>query len=160
VKLAAAEARPAVEKRAPVAARVPARTRPEPREEPASHQSYESLVKEGDRLIESGKTKRAMGLFEEANRLRPDGVAALTGIAYGWLDRGDARRAAEFFQRAMIKDGHYPPALFGLGEAYREQGRKAEALSAFRLYLSRYPSTRQASAAKRQVEQLSGQRTL
>jgi tetratricopeptide (TPR) repeat protein len=136
--------------------------RPEPVKAEPAHpaapvkRNYESLIREGNKLIEGGKTKRAMALFEEATKLRPDGVAALTGMGYGWLDRGDAKRAASMFQQAMLKDGHYAPALFGLGEAYREMGRKGEALTAFRLYLSRFPSSREASAARRQIEQLGG----
>jgi hypothetical protein len=164
----AAEAPPPRE--APPAANEPSKTRPvhtqvahaaPARPEPpapagASHRSYESLIREGDKLIEAGKTKRAMSLFEEASKLRPDGVAALTGMGYGWLDLGDAKRAASLFQQAMLKDGHYAPALFGLGEAYRELGRKGEAVTAFRLYLNRFPSSREANAARRQIEQLGG----
>src|SRR6185436_19406921 len=123
-------------------------------EAPVRH-TYDGLVKEGYRQMGSGKAPGAMALFEEAAKLRPDGVTAMTGIAYAWLRMGDARRAAENFQRAMIKDGNYGPALFGLGEAYRDQGRKSEALSAFKLYLSRYPGSREAAGARKQVELLS-----
>jgi tetratricopeptide (TPR) repeat protein len=131
--------------------------RPEPARAPVvAHKNYEGLIREGDRLIETGKTKRAMALFEEAAKLRPDGVAALTGMGYGWLDRGDAKRAASLFQQAMLIDGHFGPALFGLGEAYRELGRKGEALTAFRLYLTRFPNSREANAARRQIDQLGG----
>jgi hypothetical protein len=136
----------------------PVPPRPEPAQVAHQGQSYESLIREGDRLIESGKTKRAMSLFEEAYKLRPDGVAALTGLGYGWLDRGDARKAAAMFQQAMVKDGNFAPALFGLGEAYREQGRKNEALTAFRLYVTRHPNSREANAARRQIEQLNSSR--
>jgi tetratricopeptide (TPR) repeat protein len=134
--------------------------RPAPAAEPkpagASARSYQDLVREGDQLIEAGKTNKALALFEEANRVRPDGAAALAGMAYAWLDRGDTRRAVSLFQRAVRNDGNYAPALFGLGEAYREQGQRGEAVETFRRYVSRFPSDKEANAARRQVEQLSG----
>jgi hypothetical protein len=122
-----------------------------------AQRSYEDLVAEGDRAIEAGRTARAKTLFEQASRQRPTGAAALGGLGYVALDKGDARSALSFFQRAFQHDASFAPALFGLGEAYRELGRRAEALTAFRLYLTRFPSHREANAARRQVEQLGAQ---
>jgi regulator of sirC expression with transglutaminase-like and TPR domain len=44
--------------------------------------------------------------------------------------------------------------LFGLGEAYREQGRQEMALQAFKRYLSVAPTGRDADMARRQIRQL------
>jgi tetratricopeptide (TPR) repeat protein len=96
-----------------------------------------------------------MELFEEASRIRPEGAEALAGMAYGWLDRGDAQRAIPLFMRALEQNDSLAPALFGLGTAYREQGRRNEALETFRRYLARFPGQQEANAARHQIEQLS-----
>jgi cytochrome c-type biogenesis protein CcmH/NrfG len=106
-----------------------------------SPRTYEELVREGEKQVEAGRANRAMDLFDQALRLNPEGPEALNGMGYGWLDRGDPRRATLLFQRAFWKDGHLAAALFGLGEAYRAQDRRKEARDAFHVYLLRFPAS-------------------
>src|SRR5581483_2247136 len=75
----------------------------------AGPRSYDELVREGDRQMTSGHAKRAAELFEQAIALQPDGAGALNGMAYAYLDRGDAQRAIPLFQRAFWKDAHMSP---------------------------------------------------
>jgi len=120
-----------------------------------AQRTYDDLVREGDKQLEKGHSKRAMELFEEASRIHPEGAEALAGMAYGWLDRGDAQRAIPLFMHALKQNDSLAPALFGLGTAYREQGRRNEALETFRRYLVRFPGQQEANAARHQIEQLS-----
>jgi len=47
----------------------------------------------------------------------------------------------------------YEPALRGIAEAYQQQGRREQAIEAYRAYLEIYPDS---SAAKKQIELLGG----
>ena len=48
----------------------------------------------------------------------------------------------------------YGPALFGIAESYRARGDTAQALVAYRQYLSVSPSGADAPAARRQIKEL------
>jgi tetratricopeptide (TPR) repeat protein len=124
-----------------------------------SPRSYEDLVREGEKLRRSGHAHRAQGLFEDALKLQPEGPAALNGVAYGWLEQGEAQKAIPLFQRAFWKDAHLSGALFGLGQAYRALGRRKDALDAFRVYLLRFPAGPEIKAARKHVAELGGTST-
>ena len=53
-----------------------------------------------------------------------------------------------------IEDSGLSSALYGLGKSYRAQGRNKEARDAYRVYLLRFPNGRDASAARRQIDEL------
>jgi hypothetical protein len=116
--------------------------------------SYEQLVADGDRALENGNTAKAQKMFDEALRLQPDGVAAVTGSGYLLLDRQKPLAAIGMFKRALASAPSFPQALFGLGEAYRSQGNPGEAIDAYRKYLSVAPGGPDAPAARRQVREL------
>jgi len=116
--------------------------------------TYERLVAEGDRALENGATSKAQKLYEEALKLQPDGVAATTGSAYLLLDRQHTLAAIGLFKRALASAPSFPPALFGLGEAYRAQGENAKAVEVYKRYLAAAPSGQDAPAARRQIREL------
>lgn len=116
--------------------------------------SYEQLIREADRLLESGKSAKADKLYAQALAGRPDGVAALTGSAYVLLDRQRHFKAIETFRRALTIQPAYGPALFGIAESYRARGDTAQALGAYRQYLAVAPSGADAPAARRQIKEL------
>ena len=73
------------------------------------------------------------------------------------LDRHKPLAAIDTFKRALnISPGH-PPALFGLGEAYRLEGQPTQAIAAYKRYLETAPSGADAPAARRQLRDLEGQ---
>ena len=76
---------------------------------------------EARRLQENGAITRARKLYETALAMRPDGVEALAGMGYVQLDRNKFSSAISYFRRAL-SIGQHPPALFGMGEAYRYAG--------------------------------------
>jgi predicted Zn finger-like uncharacterized protein len=123
-------------------------------EPPAHARSYERLVADADRLMENGQTARAQRLLDEALAQQPNGVAAITGSAYLQLDRQKALAAISTFKRALGLSPEYPPALFGLAEAYRAQGEVAQAADNYRKYLGVAPGGPDAPAARRQLKDI------
>lgn len=116
--------------------------------------NYDRLVAEADRLLEHGQPGKAEKLYNQALAGKPDGVAALTGVAYVLLDRQRHYKAIETFRRVLDAQPTYGPALFGIAESYRARGDAALALAAYRQYLSISPSGADAPAARRQVKDL------
>ena len=88
----------------------------------AAPRGYEQLVAEADRALENGNTAKAQKFIDEALRLQPSGVAAVTSSAYLLLDKQKPLAAVGEFKRALNLSPNFPQALFGLGEAYRSAG--------------------------------------
>ena len=109
---------------------------------------------DGDRALENGNTAKAQKMFDEALRLQPDGVAAVTGSGYLMLDKQRPLAAIGMFKRALANAPAFPQALFGLGEAYRSHGDPAQAIEAYKNYLAAAPSGPDAPAAQRQIREL------
>ena len=155
---------------APAAAAAPAAKAPaeEPAgSRPAAHElasggdahprSYEHLIAEADRAIENGQTAKAQKLYDEALKLQPNGVAAVTGSAYVLLDKQKPLAAIDTFKRALAGAPTFAPALFGLAEAYRLEGEPAPAIAAYKRYLEASPGGSDAPAARRQIRELESQ---
>lgn len=116
--------------------------------------NYDRLVSDADRLLERGQGAKAEKLYEQALNAKPDGVAALTGIAYVLLDKQRHFKAIDMFRRALDVQPTFGPALFGIAESYRGRGDLPQALGAYRQYLAISPSGSDAPAARRQVKDL------
>jgi Tfp pilus assembly protein PilF len=121
---------------------------------PVRGRSYEQLVADADRALENGNTAKAQKLIEEALRLQPSGVAAVTSSAYLMLDKHKPLAAVGEFKRALNLSPGYSPALFGLGEAYRAAGQPGQAVEAYKQYLAASPGGADAPAARRQIREL------
>ena len=134
--------------RAPAAAPEPAGPR---------RAGYEQLVAEADRALEHGNTAKAQKLIDEALRLQPSGVAAVTTSAYLMLDKQKPLAAVGEFKRALNLSPNFAQALFGLGEAYRAAGNTAQAIDAYKRYLAASPAGADAPAAQRQIRELESQ---
>jgi predicted Zn finger-like uncharacterized protein len=114
--------------------------------------NYGKLIAEADRLLGTGGTERARRLYEQALGLRPAGAAALAGLGYVALDVGHKKEALLYFKRSIAATASFGPAVFGLGEVYREQGRDQLALERYRRYVELDPSAVDVLAARRQIE--------
>jgi tetratricopeptide (TPR) repeat protein len=119
--------------------------------------SYEQLVAEANRALENGNTAKAQKFVDEALRLQPSGVSAVTASAYLLLDKRKPLAAVGEFKRALNNSPNFPQALFGLGEAYRAAGDTAQAIDAYKKYLAASPAGEDAPAARRQVRDLESQ---
>ena len=134
-------------------ARLPATATAEPAQ-PARPKTYERLVGEADRLMENGQPARAQKLLDEALAMQPNGVAALSGVAYLQLDRHRPMAAISTFKRALGFSPEFAPALFGLAEAYRAQGEIGPAAENYRKYIAVAPGGPDAPAARRQLKEI------
>ena len=118
---------------------------------------YEQLVAEANRALENGNTAKAQKFVDEALKLQPSGVSAVTASAYLLLDRRKPLAAVGEFKRALNNAPNFPQALFGLGEAYRSAGDTSQAIDAYKKYLAAAPAGEDAPAARRQLRELETQ---
>lgn len=116
--------------------------------------SYLKLVREGDRLSESGRSALAVKSYRLALASRPDGVEALTGLGYFFMDSEKYGAAIMQFRQALSSDAAYGDALIGIAEAYKMQSDFAQALGYYRRYLSSNPSGPKAGMAKQNIRDL------
>jgi predicted Zn finger-like uncharacterized protein len=116
---------------------------------PPPGRDYGFYIERGDHLQQSNRSADAQRYFRAALALRPDGREALTGLGFIALSQNDIGGAIGFL-RGPAAAG-YGEAMIGMGEAYRKANRSAEALAAYREYLTRFPSGAEASIARRWV---------
>jgi predicted Zn finger-like uncharacterized protein len=115
-----------------------------------SAESYEKLVARANQIAESNCSK-ASEVFLKALEQRPNGPEALTGLGYCHIDAKQFASAHGRFRTALAVATNFEPALYGIAEAYQQQGRKDDAIEAYKTYLTVYPN---AAKAKRQLERL------
>jgi predicted Zn finger-like uncharacterized protein len=151
----------------PVVEALPSPRAAEPAQEPekaapsapsAHSESYDKLVADGDRLLQSGSSVKAKDLYQKALRARPSGWKALCGLGFATLRLGQIPVAYEYFKRALSAKPAYPPALFGLAEIHRARGERTLALQSYKHYLQITPNGKEAEAARRQIETLQASR--
>jgi predicted Zn finger-like uncharacterized protein len=108
--------------------------------------SYDQLLARANALAESNCTK-AIDLFGKALEQKPNGVEALTGMGYCHIDAKQFASAFSKFRAALAVSSRYEPALWGIAEAYMQQGRKEQALEAVKAYIDVYPGVAKAQKA-------------
>jgi tetratricopeptide (TPR) repeat protein len=113
--------------------------------------SYDALITQGNNAAANTNCTRAMELYAKALDAKPNGVEALAGMGYCHIDRKEFASAHSKFRAALAISPRFEPALFGVAEAYAQQGRKEDAINSFKAYLEIYPG---AAKAKRQLEML------
>ena len=130
----------------------PTRDAAPPVEASGGDQSYERLLKRANTIADSSCTQ-AMELYAKALEQKPNGIEALTGMGYCHIDAKQFASAFSKFRAALAVSSRYEPALRGVAEAYQQQGRKEQAIEAYKAYLEIYPDS---AAAKKQLERLGG----
>jgi outer membrane protein assembly factor BamD (BamD/ComL family) len=100
--------------------------------------TYDSILAKANKLAESN-CARASELYAKALEQKPNGVEALTGMGYCHIDAKQFASAFSKFRAALAISSRYEPALWGVAEAYTQQGRKEQALEAVKAYLEVYP---------------------
>ena len=115
-----------------------------------SNRSYDTLIASANKAAETS-CARAMELYNRALEQKPNGVEALTGLGYCYIDAKQFSSAFSKFRTALAMSSRYEPALRGIAEGYLQQGRKDLAIEAYKHYLEVYPDN---AAAKKQLERL------
>ena len=119
---------------------VPTGPGPGPNVNVGSSDTYDSLLARANKLAESNCAK-ATELFGKALEQKPNGVEALTGMGYCHIDAKQFASAFSKFRAALAISSRYEPALWGVAEAYTQQGRKEQAIEAVKAYLDAYPGS-------------------
>ncbi len=101
--------------------------------------TYDSVLAKANKLAESNCAKAA-DLYAKALELKPNGVEALTGMGYCHIDAKQYSSAFSKFRAALAISSRYEPALWGIAEAYVQQGRKEQAIESVKAYLESYPN--------------------
>jgi tetratricopeptide (TPR) repeat protein len=138
---------------APMPAAVAPAPPPEPSRAPPAP-TYEALLERADALHARGKAEAALELYGRAHELRPDGVEPLTGRGLCLLDLESAPAAEDAFEDALALDERHGPAIMGLAEALRAQGRVARALEYYQKYLGLFPDGPAAATARTNLQRL------
>jgi hypothetical protein len=115
--------------------------------------SFDSWMKEGDRLLASAPSK-ALNAYIHAYSLDPWGPRVLTRLGDAYRRLADYERAVSHYQRATGKHPQYAPAYVGLGQALIAKGDKAEARRVLDFYMRRFPDGSQRARVSAMLQQL------
>jgi len=113
---------PKVSRNAKVRAEMQARATQESQQAARPTANFGELLREGDRLRDSGDTARAAWSYLKAMRASPDRSGPRERIAYLHLEKGDNDRAEVAFDDALRKNAGSVPALVGRGLALISRG--------------------------------------
>lgn len=126
-----------------------------PPAEPPVAKSFQTLLAQADRLRDREKPEQALQLYEQAQALKPEQAEPVTGRGLALLDLGRLPAAQQAFKDALKLNGRYGPAIMGLAEAYRLDGKNDDALEFYRRYLEVLPNGAEAAVARNNIERLS-----
>ena len=114
-------------------------------------EGYDALIKKANALAESANCAKAIELYQKAIELKPGSVEALTGQGFCHIDAKQFSSAFSKFRAALMISPRYEPALWGIAQAYQQQGRKQDAIDSYKAYLDVYPGS---AKAQKQLERL------
>jgi cellulose synthase operon protein C len=77
--------------------------------------------------------------YQAALKQDPSLTALLYKVGRAYSEQSDHAKAVEWYRKAIGKDTENPMPFYYLGFAYKEKGRKREAITAFKEYLARRP---------------------
>ncbi|MBZ0231664.1 MAG: tetratricopeptide repeat protein, partial [Deltaproteobacteria bacterium] len=114
--------------------------------------NYDALLAKAHKLAEVD-CGQAMPYYQRALDVQPNGVEALSGMGFCHIDAKQFASAHSKFRAALGISPRFERALWGVAEAYQQQGRTDLAITAYEKYLSVYPGS---AAAQRQLDRLKG----
>lgn len=118
---------------------------------------FDGLLAQADRLRERDRPEAAMDLYGAAADLQPERVEPLAGRGLALLDMGSTLQAEASFEQALKLNARYAPALMGMAEALKAQGKKTKAVDFYERYLEVMPSGSEAEVARKNVKLLKGE---
>lgn len=149
VTVAVDAGQPEVDAGAPEAdAGIPDAGKPEPKK------TYEYFMSQGDRLRDREKAEAALDMYGQAADLKPGRAEPVAGRGLALLDLGNHLAAQAAFEEALKLNSRYGPAIMGLAEAFRLQGKSEKAVEYYQRYLDVLPNGVEASVAKNNIERL------
>lgn len=116
--------------------------------------TFDWYLAQGDRLRERDKPEQALDFYGKASDLKPERVEPITGRGLALLDMANPSAAAATFETALKFNSRYGPAIMGLAEAYRIQGKNEKAVEYYQRYLDVLPNGAEAAVARNSIERL------
>ena len=116
--------------------------------------SFDWYLAQGDRLRERDKPEQALDFYGKASDLKPERVEPITGRGLALLDMANPSAAEATFETALKTNSRYGPAIMGLAEAYRIQGKNEKAVEYYQKYLDVLPNGAEAAVARNSIERL------
>ena len=116
--------------------------------------TFAGLLAQADYLRDNEKAEAALNLYGRAAELKPERAEPLAGKGLALLDLGNAAAAQAAFEQALALNPRYGPAIMGLAEAFRIQGRNARAVEFYQRYLEVLPEGTEAAVARNNIERL------
>ena len=111
-----------------------------PENPPRDKDNAEALNLRGLIYKEQGRRKEAFNDFKRATELRPDLIEAKLNLAKYMLEAGNAQEATPLLENALAYDQNNTLVHLNIGDAYRLQGRPADALKHFQWVQSKDPT--------------------
>ena len=125
-----------------------------PEKEKPKPASYSSLIRKGKKHLNKSQFRKGLDTYQKALNYRSNGVEALTGLGWCYVNLKSYDAAINYFKKALKVNPKYGDAYIGIGKAYQKKGNKAKAVDAYESYLRYNPKGRQARIARHQLEQL------
>jgi predicted Zn finger-like uncharacterized protein len=119
-----------------------------------SGDSFDVILDRAGKLAENGNCAAAMPLFRKVLDMHPASVEALTGLGDCHLERREFASAHARFRAALGISSRYQPAMWGIAEAYQQQGLKQQALERFQAFVAEHPTHARAAAARARIDAL------
>lgn len=108
----------------------------------AERETAYGLLKRGEALLRSRHHAQAAVILERAARLEPGKGSIVEALGRAYYNSGQHARAVEAFEELLGIDPSIPYGHFGLGQALKQVGRRAEARTHLRLAVALSPETR------------------
>lgn len=105
-------------------------------------ESAYGLLQRATSLMRSGHNAQAVVVLERAARLEPGKGSIVEALGRAYYNSGQHALAAEAFETLVGIDPSAPYGHFGLGQALKQLGRRAEARTHLRLACALDPDSR------------------
>lgn len=102
--------------------------------------SYKELIQEAEIALEKKKFDNAITFYQQALKLQPNDIFALTNLGYTWYCKQGLDRSIEIFKQIAHIQPTDAQTFNNLGSLYREQRKMTEAIEAYSTALKLDPT--------------------
>ena len=123
-------------------------------DKPPPKKSADYWINQGDKLRDKERAEAALDAYGKALDISPSNVEALTGKGLCLLDMAKPLQAEPLLEQAITLNPRYAPAIMGLAESYRFQGKKGQAINMYQKYLDSFPNGPESGVARANIDRL------
>lgn len=116
--------------------------------------TFDYYLAQGERLRDREKSAQALDMYGLAHDLKPERVEPVAGKGLALLDMANPSAAEAAFEEALKLNNRYGPAIMGIAEAFRMQGKNEKAVEFYQRYLDVLPNGSEAAVARNSIERL------